>query len=188
MIISNYKLCCTNCGNITLELCKSGFVLQHPIILHCRWLPCPGKQLAITEHYTICCLWWWSWCKFLLPISLLVANSATTAYLTSQLVGSPNSRWVTLIRDVNFFNRLVYHISTLYSFARFRSMATDSTLSDYYYNPIIVSPLIDFKTTRSREFMAAAFGASEHRNRSPGGQCSAQYIVLVTTTQKVMNL
>jgi len=46
MIISNYKLCYTNCGNITLELHKSGFVLQQPITLHCRWLLCPAKQLC----------------------------------------------------------------------------------------------------------------------------------------------
>ena len=47
---------------------------------------------------------------------------------------------------MNFFNRLMYHISTLHSLACFQSMATDSTLSDYCYNPIMVSPLVDFKT------------------------------------------
>lgn len=99
--------------------------------------PVQETSCAVAELY-ICCLSWWSWYKFLLPISVLVANS-------TQLVGSPDSRWVTLVRDVNF-NRLVYHTSTLYAFTCFQSTATDSTLSDYCYNPIMVSPLIDFKT------------------------------------------
>lgn len=94
MIISNYKLGCTNCGNIPLELCKSVFVLQQ----HCRWLPHPGKQLlniiwdaAFGGEVAV---------MFLISISLLAANSTSTMYLSTQLVGIPNSRWINKIRNV----------------------------------------------------------------------------------------
>lgn len=107
----------------------------------------PSRKAALQSlNVTWSCLWWWSWCKFLLPISPLVANSATTVYLTAQLVDSPNSKWLILVRDVNFFNRLTYHLSIQYSLAWFQPMATDSKLSDYCYNAVRVSPLTDIKT------------------------------------------
>lgn len=100
MIISNYKLGCTDCGNIPLEFMQVWICFT--AALHMLQAAAPSRKAVLQLLNSI-----WDVAfggeaavKLLLSISLLAANSTSTVYLSTQLVGIPNSRWINTIRNV----------------------------------------------------------------------------------------